>query len=482
MFRIFMNSISRKIQLGYYLLIAIGVISSILMWYDVNMVRIRLGKQEASSQIYEAVLEMRRHEKNWLLFRDDEAFDSNQRLIARIKELIATYRNEFQALGLSSALNDLSLQLLEYEKNMQGLAYEPDQPDARLQIVRQLGRDIENNTRQLTTKELSEIYQTLDYIHFTTLMWLMMMFFVALFLGQQMSTVIMEPLREIVEYTTKISRGDFTNYTPRHRVMELNAVVEALNIMKRELKKWEEQVVQSKKLASLGTLIAGVAHELNNPISNISTSAQILREELNQSNLNGANEFCRELVGQILSELDRARRVVVSLREFARGTDVRFESLQLSTFLESAVQLVRGGLPTGVELVVSTKEDGFFNGDKQRLQQVVVNLLMNAIQAVGEEGEICLEGRVDSSANQVVIQVMDNGPGIPDDIKDHIFDPFFTTKDVGEGSGLGLSIVYEIIKKHSGDITVESSPGMGAKFIIRLPIESGSVKEERDNG
>lgn len=111
---------------------------------------------------------------------------------------------------------------------------------------------------------------------------------------------------------------------------------------------------------------------------------------------------------------------------------------------------------------------------------MVVNLLMNAIQAVGEEGEICVEGRVDSTVNQVVIQVMDNGPGIPDDIKDHIFDPFFTTKDVGEGSGLGLSIVYEIIKKHGGNITVESSPGMGAKFIIILPIGTG--KEEKDNG
>jgi len=152
------------------------------MWYNVNMVRTRLSKQEASSQIYEAVLEMRRQEKNWLLFRDDEAFDTNQRLIGRIKELIATYRNEFQTLGLSSALNDLSTQLLEYEKNIQELAYESGQADDfRLQIVRQLGRDIENDTRQLTTKELSEIYQTLDYIHFTTLMWLMLMFFVALF-------------------------------------------------------------------------------------------------------------------------------------------------------------------------------------------------------------------------------------------------------------------------------------------------------------
>jgi len=481
MFGIFMNSISRKIQFGYYLLIIIGIISSILMWYNVNMVRTRLSKQEASSQIYEAVLEMRRQEKNWLLFRDDEAFDTNQRLIGRIKELIATYRNEFQTLGLSSALNDLSTQLLEYEKDIQELAYESGQADDfKLQIVRQLGRDIENDTRQLTTKELSEIYQTLDYIHFTTLMWLMLMFFVALFLGQQLSTVIMKPLQEIVDYTTKIARGDFTSYTPKHRVLELNAVVDALNVMKRELKKWEEQVIQSKKLASLGTLIAGVAHELNNPISNISTSAQILMEELQDAKPDSEGAFCREMIGQMLSELDRARRVIFSLREFARATDVRFEPLQLSVFLETAVQLVRGAVPTGVNLEVSVIQDGLFQGDKQRLQQVVVNLLMNALQAVGDEGEICIEARVDSVANRVVIQVMDNGPGIPDDIKEHIFDPFFTTKDVGEGSGLGLSIVYEIIKKHGGDITVESSPGMGANFIIKLPL--GLSKEENGNG
>jgi len=290
----------------------------------------------------------------------------------------------------------------------------------------------------------------------------------------------MKPLQEIVDYTTKIARGDFTSYTPKHRVLELNAVVDALNVMKRELKKWEEQVIQSKKLASLGTLIAGVAHELNNPISNISTSAQILMEELQEAKPDSEGDFCREMIGQMLSELDRARRVIFSLREFARATDVRFEPLQLSVFLETAVQLVRGAVPTGVNLEVSVIQDGLFQGDKQRLQQVVVNLLMNALQAVGDDGEICIEARVDSAANRVVIQVMDNGPGIPDDIKEHIFDPFFTTKDVGEGSGLGLSIVYEIIKKHGGDITVESSPGMGANFIIKLPL--GLSKEENGNG
>lgn len=481
MFRLFMNSISRKIQFGYYLMIAIGVISSILMLYNVDMVRTRLGKQEASSQIYEAVLEMRRQEKNWLLFRDDEAFDSNQRLIVRIRELIDQYRNEFQRLGLSSAVEDLSKQLTEYEKNIQELAYESEQFDElRLQVVRQLGRDIENDTRQLTAKELGEIYQTLDYIHFTTLMWLMLMFFVALFLGQQMSAVIMEPLREIMDYTTKIAKGDFTSYTPKHRVLELNAVVDALNVMKRELKKWEEQVIQSKKLASLGTLIAGVAHELNNPISNISTSVQILKEEFDGENPSLDKDFCREMLEQILSELERAKRVIISLREFARATDVRFERLQLSSFLDGAVQLVRGGLPTGVELAVFIKQDGFFDGDKQRLQQVIVNLLMNAIQAVGDEGEIVVEGTVDEVSAQAIIKVMDNGPGMAEEVKEHIFDPFFTTKDVGEGSGLGLSIVYEIIKKHGGKIVVESAPGMGATFIITLPFKR--LEEETNNG
>lgn len=475
-----MKSISKKIQFGYYMLIVIAAISGVLIINDLDMLKTRMVKYDVSSRIYEITQEMRRHEKNWLLFKDRENFEANQNTIISLKELLTTYKDEFNALGLLDTLKNIEVQLDKYKSNIEELAYSKDgfKNNDAIQCIRQLGRDIENDTRQLTTKELSEIYQTLDYIHFTTLIWLMVMFFVALFLGQQMSTVIMEPLREIVDYTTKIARGDFTSYTPRHRVMELNAVVEALNVMKRELKKWEEQVIQSKKLASLGTLIAGVAHELNNPISNISTSAQILMEELHQAEPDSEGDFRRELVSQILAELDRARRVIVSLREFARATDVRFERLQLSSFLESAVQLVRGGIPTGVELTVSVKQDGYFNGDKQRLQQVVVNLLMNAIQAVGEEGEICIEGMVDAQAGRVVIQVMDNGPGIPDDIKDHIFDPFFTTKDVGEGSGLGLSIVYEIIKKHGGEITVESSPGMGAKFIMKLPI--GICKEQHE--
>ena len=269
------------------------------------------------------------------------------------------------------------------------------------------------------------------------------------------------------------------------RDREIVSLTNALNRMLRERELHERHLIQSEKLASLGTLLSGVAHELNNPLSNISTSAQILAEEMGTGNC----ELAGELVGQIGEQTDRARNIVRSLLEFSRDREFRKEPLPLRPLVEETVRFLKGQIPPGVSVEVAVPAEITLPGDRQRLQQVFLNLVKNAVEAVPPE-----TGRVVVSARRVAagaapqtdaalvvhgaglpggdvieIEVRDNGPGIPPEIRKKIFDPFFTTKDVGKGSGLGLFVVYEIIDEHDGSIAVGGAPGGGTLFTIRLP-------------
>ncbi|MFA6498914.1 MAG: ATP-binding protein, partial [Desulfurivibrionaceae bacterium] len=238
----------------------------------------------------------------------------------------------------------------------------------------------------------------------------------------------------------------------------------------KELQMRQHQLVQSEKLAALGTLLSGVAHELNNPLSNISTSAQILGEEIEEDNI----EFKKSLIGQIEVQSDKARDIVRTLLEFSRIKEVRKEKLPLKTLVEETILLIRGHAPSEVVIAVDIPEDLFVIADKQRMQQVLLNLIKNGIDAVKADGHIWVSARgigLATGLAEVEILVEDDGPGIDAEHVKRIFDPFFTTKDVGKGSGLGLFIVHDIIEWHGGTITVDSRPGLGTTFIIWLPGE-----------
>jgi signal transduction histidine kinase len=245
--------------------------------------------------------------------------------------------------------------------------------------------------------------------------------------------------------------------------------------MTRELRMHQRQLVQSEKLASLGTLLSGVAHELNNPLSNVSSSAQILAEDLNELD----ERFKQDLISQILEQSDRARDIVRTLLEFSRISEFSWQEVSLKSLVEKTITLIRGQAPSNVEISLDIPADLIITVDKQRIQQVFLNLLKNSIDVIPENGRIWISCRKitpkGKGRGEVEILFEDNGPGIPEEIRDKIFDPFFTTKDVGHGSGLGLFIVHDIIEMHGGTIRVETRPGQGTTFIIWLPVRPGET-------
>lgn len=228
-----------------------------------------------------------------------------------------------------------------------------------------------------------------------------------------------------------------------------------------ELERKNRELLQSKKLAAIGTLAAGVAHELNNPLNNIYLSAQVLDRQ--------ANDACppsvKEVVGDILGQTQRVKRIVGDLLEFARGRDPKFSEVELNALISGAFK--RLSMHTDrVMFSLDSNPDGVrISADPQQIELVFINLFTNAVEAMPGGGRLSV--RIDESGDVVRLVVTDSGKGMPKDAIENIFEPFFTTKD--KGTGLGLAIVFNIIKKHGGDIVVESQEGKGTAFTITLP-------------
>jgi len=281
----------------------------------------------------------------------------------------------------------------------------------------------------------------------------------------------------------------------RVRTEQLRAANEELQTAYRELQHTQMQLVQREKMASVGQLVAGVAHELNNPIgfvySNVATLEDFTRrlramlEVYRQATLPEGDqarvqaEWDRLKVDYALRYLDamtqgiregaeRARKIVRDLRVFARGEDDVWQPVDLHAELESSLTLVNHLLKDRVVVHRKYGELPSVECVRSQIDQVFLNLLANAAQAIRGPGAITVETALENGLAHVTIA--DTGPGIPPDVLGRIFDPFFTTKPVGEGTGLGLSISYEIVKRHGGEIAATSPPRGGAVFTVRLPL------------
>lgn len=280
---------------------------------------------------------------------------------------------------------------------------------------------------------------------------------------------IFEPLGRVSENISSIAKGTFD---PRSidlsdkEIMLINESLKKISLfMSHELDIRQKQLIHTEKLASLGTFLSGIAHELVNPLSNIYSSSQILLEEMDSAE----KEYQLELLKQIEQESERARNIARSLLEFSRESGDKKESVYLKNLLEDTLRLISGHKSSKVEIVLDIPGEIKVFVDKQRIQQAFLNLIKNALEAIPSEGRITIIAKEDSDPGFVALEIRDTGAGIPPEVLPRLFDAFFTTKEVGKGSGLGLFITQEIIKENNGDIEVESRPGEGTTFKIKLP-------------
>lgn len=271
------------------------------------------------------------------------------------------------------------------------------------------------------------------------------------------------------------------------RIEDLNKnlerrVAERTRDLKQALKEKErtqEQLIRSESLAAIGQLVAGAAHELNNPLTSVTSLIQATIEDLKQWNPETPPD--EDMIDDLQfadRELRRARNIVASLLGLSRQTQTYAESVNLNTVVRDALRVLHNQYKyQDLEISENYCRDlPDIQGNFSNLGQVALNIIKNAIQAVPrKKGKIVLATRVDPAEKQVVFECRDNGPGIAQDMRQDIFKPFFTTKPVGKGTGLGLYICHEIISRHGGSITLENTADQGGCFLVRLPMDRGAV-------
>ncbi|MBI3304654.1 MAG: PAS domain S-box protein [Deltaproteobacteria bacterium] len=240
-------------------------------------------------------------------------------------------------------------------------------------------------------------------------------------------------------------------------------------------KRLESQLIQSEKMAAIGQLAAGIAHEIRNPLGIIMNALYDLSEILNTD-----NPEVREDLQIAKDEIVHAQEIITNLLEFSRESGAEMEEVNLNDLLRKTLQLMHKYLQTNnVKVITSLGKVGTCLANQNALRQVFLNLITNAVQAMPHGGELRLRTQRNATKN-VLIEFSDTGVGIPEHHLSSIFNPFFTTKEPGQGTGLGLSVVHSVIKRYEGNITVQSKPNVGTTFLIELPCPCASDKRRKD--
>jgi C4-dicarboxylate-specific signal transduction histidine kinase len=269
-----------------------------------------------------------------------------------------------------------------------------------------------------------------------------------------------------------------------HIMSDLRETTEEVKRREQELREKQEQLVQAGKLATLGELTTGIAHELNNPLNNIGLFIGNAIDLIEFGALDGSPEPVLRELSSAMQQVRKATEIITHLRTFGRAASVSYQPVNVAEVIRNAVSLIQEQLrlrQITVEFQVADEEIMVI-GNAIQLEQVFLNLLNNARDVLAEVPEKRITITCTMSADLVEIRVRDTGTGIAPEIEQRIFDPFFTTKEVGAGTGLGLSITYSIIQEHQGTIRLENHDGAGALFVIQLPRARETQERELNHG
>ncbi len=514
-------SLQKKIILSF--LISSALIAVLAIFAYVNFIEIRkeIHSLELSDTLRSKTLQLRRHEKNFLLYRDVKELQNVYTYISDIQSILA----ENTKSATSGQLKHLQDKVTEYHQRfsriesytwkfldaiaklkslqpgyavffpvMESTFLEsplvnanlierlfrlgPDADvvrtlraiDTEISALRKNGEEILSLSKELDRAAREKVDLTIS-ISQTAMLILFPLFLLvgiaALFVIIRSTVRQLKILARAIEMTGK---GTFSSLPVPAKLDEVGMLINAFNEMENglitrdsEIARKNEELLQSRKLASLGTLASGVAHELNNPLNNIYLAAQILTKEIDTQTCPG---IIKETVGDIYSQTLRVKRIVSDLLAFAREKPPELAAVNITDLIRDLLsQMNISGDLQNVRYTLETPDNLLVLADRHMMEQVFINLFTNAVDAMDGKGEIHLKGNYED--RWVKIAIRDTGKGIPKDKIPRIFDPFFTTKD--KGTGLGLAIVYSIIEKHKGKIEVASEDGKGSTFIISLP-------------
>ena len=407
------------------------------------------------------ILNMRRLEKNYMLFRDRESFIKLNSALSQMTNMIPFCYD--CGPYIASVKNLIST----YEKS-----------DFTVNSLQVSGNRLEEITTRISDRERKHI----DSFFTLTQRLLLAVLFLICTLGPLLvyktSSYIVAPIKRLSEIAKKISEGEIALRAPireRDETFDLaqsfNMMLDHLQLTSESLEKSlellhekQDQLVESEKLASIGRLCSGIAHEINNPLTSVLTFSSLMLEDMPPDDPRYAR------LSMIVNETTRARNIVRQVLSFARESPLMIEKMNVNRPVSEIIHsLTAQEAFKDVELIQNLSGDlPDIHIDPARIGQVVSNILLNAVHAISPPGKIEVLSKL--AGKYVELIFSDSGCGIPEENIMKIFDPFFSTKDSTKGTGLGLAVSYGIIKKHGGDIEVKSTAGAGSTFIVRLPI------------
>ena len=471
-------SFKRKIILHFPVFMIISLFVLVLSYYSHYVLNQKLQIIENKDTLFNIILEARRYEKNYFLSLDIKHIEEAISYVNRAKKSLNYTTEEYGKYTLAKNLEEMLIDIIRYEKSISAflllhqsngsLKVDSDTIDdfeRYRNITQQQGRKITTDFENILRNERIYVQSLIEKSKIYHVIALACLFVLSVLTTLFLIINVNRPLKSIEDAVFQIAKGQYEKIPQIYTGDEFESLVASLNMMIDELNKRNEQIVQTEKLASLGTLTSGVAHELNNPLNNISTSIQILLEEIEEAN----PEYKKELLRESEKQVERARDTVRALLEFSRDRGFSPEDINFKDLMDQTIKLVKAEIPTSIELNISIPEGLMVHIDPQRIQQVLINLIINAVQAMENGGQLSINAAILKNGKEFTFQVEDTGKGIRKEHLRKIFDPFFTTKDVGVGTGLGLSTSHGIIEQHSGRINVKSEPDKGAIFTVTLP-------------
>ncbi len=462
-----LQSLHAKILFGYVLVGLLFVALVVSALFDFRRLETKINEQQHVADLHDEMRYSRRMEKNYLLYRKNsdlaEAIERANNSLALIKQLPPQLSDTEIQDSTDETLTHYRELLIEMANaDRHGRVSQETTDDLLVTGSRMLslGEKLDAEARELLEDAVSAHHRNLRWTIIAAIA-------LAIAAGILVTRSVVQPLRSIETSLSRVATGEAGRLDLASEDREVGSLTDAINRTLSELDHRQKAITRSSRLVALGTMLSGVAHELNNPLSNISTSCQILLEEIDDL----PADIRHDLLSQIDGEVLRAQRIVSTLLDFARERQYERALIPLRTLVEEVLQLTRNLTPTDATIAIDIPEGLQIDVDRQRFQQVLINLLQNAAGVIGSGGLIRISARRESrpEGEGTLITVEDNGPGIAAENLPRIFDPFFSTKPVGKGTGLGLFIVHEIVSQHGGTVSVESEPGRGARFSVHVP-------------
>lgn len=470
-------SVQLQIYITYALvfLLVLGVAFALIL--NLDRTRSRLEFLEFVNDFSSEIQQARRFEKNFFLYRTN--LEDALVNVHLARTIYTGHADQFASILGPTQQRSLLLELDAYLQLLEELQALPQRDPQRLSDpaflsgienrLRQHGKSMVDSAQALMQKEKKALAASLAHsrtIHIVSLVVLPLMLAASAYwlVGR-----ILASLRRFSTYARRIAAGDLRPITPAQRFRdEFTELALAINEMIREIARREATLIQTHKMRAVGTLTAGVAHELNNPINNIMLTVHMLLEDY--ATLAEAERL--EMLQDAANETGRARDIIANLLDFARESSSTVETLDVARILGDTIRLAENQIRLSditIDLQVTDCLPAI-HGDRQKLRQVFLNLILNAVDASPKGGRIRVMALPTEQSDRIAVKVIDYGQGIPPHVLPSIFDPFFTTKDKGKGTGLGLSVSQGIVAQHGGQIQVHSEEGSGSTFTVLLPV------------